>query len=323
MWYARKNGFPLAESFLFGSYRSASDASGDFILLDGFNGASRNPYHTFAILELRLGGYTLLNGYRNQIATRMDGLVEPQIAMNARLRHHDVIGSTAWAVAEVPDMPYCHWRRALVQRVGQYALILDDLSFRADSENMEVQIQWETEHTAKVLPDGQIDFTAPTEVPARRTAQGGQVRTADLVATRKSGRVTTMQWVGPVRQGISPLFLLPGWNPAGCEDEFAGLRADRRTRSRPGPAATGAGRGRNELAGRRRVRRGRGRPSLRQGPHAVRTAHRPFLGGRGRHELAGSGSARGCRMGLRRGRTGTGRSAGDPTATWPLGIACV
>ncbi len=206
MWYARKNGFPLAESFLFGSYRSAGDASGDFILLDGFNGASRNPYHTFAILELRLGGYTLLNGYRNQIATRMDGLVEPRIAMNARLRHHDVIGSTAWVVAEVPDMPYCHWRRALVQRAGQYALILDDLSFRADSENMEVQIEWETEHRAKVLPDGQIDFTAPTEVPARRTAQGGQVRTADLVATRNSGRVTTMQWVGPVRQGTHRYF---------------------------------------------------------------------------------------------------------------------
>lgn len=206
MWYERKNGFPLAESFLFGSYRSASDASGDFILLDGFNGASRNPYHTFAILDLRLGGYTLLGGYRNQIATRMDGLVEPQIVMNAQLRHHDVIGSTAWAVAEVPDMPYCHWRRALVQRVGQYALILDDLSFRADSENMEVHIQWETEHTAKVLPDGQIDFTAPTEVPSRRTVQGGQIRTADQVATWKSGQVTTMRWVGLVREGSHRYF---------------------------------------------------------------------------------------------------------------------
>lgn len=206
MWRARKNGFPLAESFLFGSFRSAGDASGDFILLDGFNGASRNPYHTFAILSLRLAGYTLLDGYRNQIATRMDGLVEPQIAMNARLRHHDVLGSIALAVAEVPDMPYCHWRRALVQRVGQYALVLDDLSFRADSENMEVQLQWETEHTAKVLPDGQIDFAAPTEVPVRRTAQGGQIRTADRVATWKSGRVTTMQWVGPVRKGSHRYF---------------------------------------------------------------------------------------------------------------------
>jgi hypothetical protein len=87
MWKARNSGLALEESFMFGSFRSATDASGDFILIDGFNGASRNPYHTFSVLELRLGGHTLLRGYRNQLLTRADGLVEPHIAMNAVTRH--------------------------------------------------------------------------------------------------------------------------------------------------------------------------------------------------------------------------------------------
>jgi len=127
MWRARRNGFTPEESFQFASYRSAADASGDFVLLDGFNGASRNPYHTFAILELRLGAHTLLKGYRNQLLTRADGLVEPEIAMNAALRYRDAVGPAAIAVGEVPDAAYCNWRRTLAQRTGQYALIVDDL----------------------------------------------------------------------------------------------------------------------------------------------------------------------------------------------------
>jgi len=144
MWQARNSGLPLDESFLFGSYRSAADASGDFVLLDGFNGASRNPYHTFAILELRLAGRTLLQGYLNQVLTRADGLVEPQVAMNAALRYCDVVGGTATAVGEVPKAAYCNWRRTLAQRTGRYALVVDDLAFRTDSQNIEVQTLWDT-----------------------------------------------------------------------------------------------------------------------------------------------------------------------------------
>ena len=79
MWQSRGNGFPLGQSFLNASYRSAADASGDYILLDGMNGASRNPYHTFDILEYRLDGQTLLQGYHNQVLTSADGMVEPKV----------------------------------------------------------------------------------------------------------------------------------------------------------------------------------------------------------------------------------------------------
>lgn len=143
-WEARATGFAPEESFYFGSFRSAPGASGDFILAKGFNGGSRNPYHSFALLELRLAGNTLLKGFRNQVLTRVDGMVEPQVAMDAALKHCDVLGETAALVAEVPKAAFCTWRRSLAQRVGQYALVVDDLAFREASDNVEVQSLWET-----------------------------------------------------------------------------------------------------------------------------------------------------------------------------------
>ena len=143
MWQWRQNGFELDESYLFMSCRSAPDGAGDYILLDGFNGASRNPYHTFAILELRLDGCTILEGYLNQLRTRADGLTEPRIAMNAALKHRDVLGDTAIAIGEVPDAAFVNWRRAVIQRTGRFALIVDELTPRVDTENLEVRIGWE------------------------------------------------------------------------------------------------------------------------------------------------------------------------------------
>ncbi len=150
MWAARGTGFPIEESFQFGSFRSAPDASGDFILIDGYNGASRNPYHCFAILELRLNGATLLKGYRNQVLTRVDGMVEPQVAMNGALRRRDVVGDVAMCVGEVPNAAYCNWRRTLAQRIGRYALVVDELTMRETSDNIQVQTLWE-------VPSGEWD----------------------------------------------------------------------------------------------------------------------------------------------------------------------
>ncbi len=143
LWKRRGSGIALERSFLFGSYHNTVDASGDFILLDGFNGASRNPYHTFGVLELRINGYTLLRGYHNQVLPSADGMVEPRVAMDAALLHCDVTGATVAAVGEVPAAAYCNWRRYLTQRVGKYALITDDLTFRTDSENMELVTEWQ------------------------------------------------------------------------------------------------------------------------------------------------------------------------------------
>jgi hypothetical protein len=190
-WLARNNGFPLEESFQNASFRSATDASGDFILIDGFNGASRNPYHTFALLELRLAGQTILQGYLNQVLTKADGMVEPWVAMDAALRHADVIGQTAFCVGETPKAAFCNWRRTLAQRVGRYALVVDDLTFRTDSENMEAQIKWQ-------MTGGAVRLDAKT---GALTAGSSRVISADALETTLGGGIATQTWNGAVKKG--------------------------------------------------------------------------------------------------------------------------
>ena len=237
LWRTRKTGFSPEESFFFGSFRSATDASGDFVLIKGFNGASRNPYHTFTVLELRLNGYTLLRGYRNQVQARLDGLVEPHIAMDAALRHSDVTGGTAIVTAEVPDAAFCAWRRTLVQRTGRYALFVDDLTFRSGGDGMEVEILFETEGQAEASPDGPITFKAPTEV-WDRVAAPARIWPADRMRTTPRGKVITTSWMGSVRAGERRTFFsLVGLEANGClrlSDRAAILEA-------PGPALSVAG----------------------------------------------------------------------------------
>ena len=245
MWQERGSGLLADESFLFGSFRSAADAGGDFALLDGFNGASRNPYHTFDVLELRLGGYTLLRGYHNQVLTSADGLVEPRVAMDAALQQSTVVGQTASAVGEVPNAAYCTWRRELAQRVGRTALVVDDLTFRAPADNMEARFEWETEGAPRAAEDGSIEFAAPTEVGERRSDPGGQVRPCDPVRTSVAGTVATMSWVGAVREGERRVFFsLVGMQPGEAGGSLQCLRvADNAAAlALPGPGLAVAGR---------------------------------------------------------------------------------
>lgn len=195
-WLARNNGFPPEESFQNASFRSATDAGGDFILIDGFNGASRNPYHTFALLELRLAGQTILQGHLDQVLTKADGMVEPQVAMDGALRHADVIGQTALCVGEVPKAAFCNWRRTLAQHTGRYALVVDDLTFRADSENMEVLFKWQ-------MTGGSVRLDAKT---GALTAGASRIRCADALETTIGGGIATQEWNGAVKQGRHGMF---------------------------------------------------------------------------------------------------------------------
>ena len=104
LWQERNSGLKLDQSFVNASYRSAPDASGDYILIDGYCGAYRTPHHTFPIVSTASTA-TRSGSYYNQVFTSADGMVEPLVAMNAALLHHDVTGSTAVAVGEVPRMP--------------------------------------------------------------------------------------------------------------------------------------------------------------------------------------------------------------------------
>jgi hypothetical protein len=133
----------LDESFAFASFRSRPDEKGDYLLLDGFNGQGRNPYHCFAILELRMDGCTVLKGYENQLVVKVDGMVEPEVALYAALKDYGVVGDVAFAVGEVPNVGFCNWRRTVAQRVGRYALVVDRVRFRDAIESAEILTKWQ------------------------------------------------------------------------------------------------------------------------------------------------------------------------------------
>jgi hypothetical protein len=195
-WSARASGIPRDQSFAFGSFRSAPDAGGDYILLDGFNGASRNPYHTFDVLELRLASRTLLQGYHNQVITSADGMVEPVVAMDAALLYDDVLGPAATVVAEVPKAAFCNWRRTLCQRTGRYAVIVDDLAFRTDSRNMKVTTTWQPVGGAWDRKRQALRWPAA----GRTNPQGFELRSCDDQDVRSAPPVT-MAWSGAVKKG--------------------------------------------------------------------------------------------------------------------------
>jgi hypothetical protein len=143
MWRARGSDLPLEQQFLWGTWRTTLDGGGDLMMIKGHNGGGRLPYHTFSLMEQRLAGSTLLKGYRNQIITSADGMVEPIVAMDAALLDHGALDGLAWAVGEVPKMAFANWRRSIVQREGRYTLFADDLTFRTDSDNMKIETEWQ------------------------------------------------------------------------------------------------------------------------------------------------------------------------------------
>ena len=195
MWRSRATDLPLEDSFMFGSFRSAPDASGDFLLVKGMNWTGRNPYHTFAVLNLRIDGQTVLDGYLNQVVTRADGMVEPKAAMDAALRRRDVVGQTAVAVGETPDAPFSCWRRTILQRIGRYALVVDRLAFRADSANMEAEILWEGKGTWEAKP-GKV----------RVQESEFEIVLSDPVETRAGEGRARMAWHGAVKAGDERTF---------------------------------------------------------------------------------------------------------------------
>ena len=213
MWRTRQGGLPHEESTLFGSYRSAADHTGDFLLIKGLNGASRNPYHTFAVLEARLDGDTVLAGFLNQVRVRVGGVVEPQAAMDAALRHCAVVGEVAVVRAEVPHAPFCSWERTVLLRMGQCLVVSDRLRFRAASVEAEVEVWWEGKEPWQAMAQaGCVEAGRPSR---------GQVHVCDALLTEVEGKRARMVWRGPVEEGRELVFLslvgLGGGGELGCQ----------------------------------------------------------------------------------------------------------
>jgi len=206
---SRNTGFGAAESMHYASYRSTPDATGDFVLVHGCYDDARNPYHSAAILECRLGGRTVLRGDRNQVLTRVDGMVEPQMSLDTALRRADVFGDTAVLTAETPQAGYSSWRRTWVQRTGRYALAVDELIFHSESDRVTVETLWEpggewrADRNALVIPPTEQDARTFEILPSDRVRPSGA---GDQARARRRAGPMTLEWTGSAKQGATRTF---------------------------------------------------------------------------------------------------------------------
>lgn len=149
---------PYEQAFQFASYRTGITDHDDYLLVDGFYGGSRNPYHCLAVLHLRQGDKPLLDGYLNQVVVRQGGLVEPQVPLGAALTRCRALGKVGYLEAEVPDMAFGHWRRSIVHLADRWTLIVDRFQAREDARNLELAVQWELPVTPSLTEDGCLAY---------------------------------------------------------------------------------------------------------------------------------------------------------------------
>jgi len=221
VWYS---GNPSGEtglnqqSYWAASYRSAWDASGDFILMAGDYDFGRTPYYSFAVIELRMNGHTILQGYRNQVFSTNNGLANPNLSMSAKLRKAVAFDGVALASNEVACAGYCGWRRTLAQKIKSYLIVVDELTAPEDTMHADIQVQWEVfgkwldESKDGVLRVKTGQLPAEIKIPGFSNAPISfpeepraffEIRFADAVSGKLDGNLATWQLQTVMKKNIA------------------------------------------------------------------------------------------------------------------------
>jgi acylphosphatase len=205
-WEREIDYFPYEQGFLWASYRNRPDDSGDFILLDGHDGKNRNPHHAFAILELRIGGQDILRARSqgrqatlNQVRTFADGMVNPKVKTSAVLRDTNVVGETVTVTGEVKELGFSDWRRTIAQRLGRYALVVDDVTFARNTKNMQIQTIWQGQ--AVWWNEAQQALELPDRASTTKEPPVGQIRMSDALSIQVEEETARAVWRGSVEKG--------------------------------------------------------------------------------------------------------------------------
>lgn len=235
LWLARNSGLANEETFQFMSYRSAADATGDFILLDGLHGDSREA---LALLALRQDGQTVLEGESNRLSLRGDAPVGPVQSMDAALKLQHVLGEIALVSAEVPNTGLANWRRTILNRRSKYSLLLDTVVPHEDAANFEIQLTWERPQAEWAVGPGASCLLLPGSVdPAIRPT----LQTSRPMGLSIAGDRATLVWNGPVARGQAQhLFSAIGRGPVGSV-ACVPLGANAAALHLPQPAVVAAG----------------------------------------------------------------------------------
>jgi hypothetical protein len=133
---------PADQGFQILSYRSGLTEKDDYLLLDGFSGMGRNPYHLNTISHLRMfGGKAILDGYGNDVDVLSDGAVSGSVPRAAALVDSFAANDSAYVHSLVPDMNSSVWHRRVFYRKDKACLVLDKL-IPAKSGEFDMTCTW-------------------------------------------------------------------------------------------------------------------------------------------------------------------------------------
>ena len=195
MWGQQNEDIKRDQAFVFGSYRSGTDETGDCLLFDTHKEQIFGPWHTFRIKTLRIAGHGMLEGIHNQLFVRADGLMPDVFSLTAAVTRSDVVGSSVVVTAQTEHAGYAAWERSVLLRQGQYALVVDRVTFSAACGQTEVETLWSGKGPWSILPEG-LGFAGDSEQCPP------QIRPCDrLENSIRSDQCARTVWRGPTEKG--------------------------------------------------------------------------------------------------------------------------
>lgn len=142
-----------SQGYRFLSYRSGLGPKDDYLLLDGYYGASRTVYHVNALHTLRMGGTQLLRGDENQVRVRRQGMVTPKVAKAAALETAVCSGDGLYVRSTVPDMPFSSWSRHILYLKDLYTIVFDEIRARQTGQ-FDITCDWRGTGRENLEPKG-------------------------------------------------------------------------------------------------------------------------------------------------------------------------
>lgn len=177
-WEQAGKAIPAKKAFQIMSYRGGLSAADDYLLLDGFNGLGRNPFHLGTLLRVRMfGGKTLLSGYDNDVRVLFNGMVGSEIARCAALKDGLSTGDFAYVGVEAPNMPSSNWRRDMIYLKDDAFIVFDRITPGAEGI-FDIESAWQ--FGAKLNPGANASHSAVLENGIRvSSAQPGLKKKSD------------------------------------------------------------------------------------------------------------------------------------------------
>jgi len=199
--------------FRLASFRTTNDAKGDYLLFDGVY--LGGVYHCFSLLEYVLNGDILFMGQRTHLNFMSSGMTAAKQPKYSLLERLETIGDSACIQATAPNYNFADWRRSVLHRRGQYALVTDRLTSLQDSAFSTAEINWQLAagtYPASTSPGIVLLRAERTTGPAEYVLGfSDKLKTTvrDMgtsIGSTASGGTVSAAWTGSLAEGEEKLF---------------------------------------------------------------------------------------------------------------------